>query len=86
MLLRLPDILEVHGIIKPWKPRDANEAPKTEVSQQPPATTGVSGPPGTFDAQHVGANGGGSADERVREHVWGAQTVGGSGAIPQERE
>ncbi len=89
--LRLPDILEVHGIIKPWKPKGQPEQEAAQpVMQGPPAGT----PPpvvaetapvtDAYDAQLFGANGNVQDDERRREQVYGSMYVGQSGDIPDE--
>jgi hypothetical protein len=80
VLLRLPDILEVHGVIKPWKPKGQQPAVPDQVAQ-PAAAAPVNG---TFEPQLVGANGGGGGgDDRRRDEIFGAQQVGGSGGFVQ---
>jgi len=90
--LRLPDILEVHGILKPWKPKGAQLEQDTTASSpsQPPVSnpTPAAPPPSvvnagagadTFEPQLVGVNGHASAGgERMKDQVFGQQTVGGS--------
>ncbi len=75
VLLRLPDILEVHGIIKPWKPKgQAEPAPAGQVAAPttPPA-------PVTFEPELVGSNGAGAGGgDRLREQIFGSHTIGGS--------
>lgn len=83
VLLRLPDILEVHGLLKPIgsknKPKPAAGPPAAAAA--PPESTG----PVAFDQQLVGVNGNGASDDKQREQVFGATVVGSRGAIPEER-
>lgn len=92
--LRLPDILEVHGIIKPWKPKGQAEPEQqtTPVMQGPPANIPPPVVPAeqrettdTFAPQLFGVNGNVEGDEQRREQVYGSMYVGQSGDIPGER-
>lgn len=85
VLLRLPDILEVHGIIKPWRSPEerAREAaaPRRQEPAAPPPPPPANEPPPPFEPQLVGASGaaaGGGSDDRRREEIFGATSVGGS--------
>lgn len=86
VLLRLPDILEVHGIIKPWQPRQPKQAQQPELREEPAAATGVSEARAPFEAQLVGQNGSGGDDDKRRRELFGAQTVGGSGGFAGAHE
>jgi len=99
--LRLPDILEVHGVIKPWQSKRPQAAAEQETPQLQPAfnpapAAAAPAPPaqpgsvaGTFEPQLVGASGhvnGGGDESKVREQVYGAQTVGGGGSFVASNE
>jgi hypothetical protein len=87
VLLRLPDILEVHGIITPWEKRNRQGAPPVPAVEQPVNAAPAAAPPtatveapanGTFEPTLVGAGGGMSRDEEhLKSAVFGSQMVGG---------
>ena len=99
LALRLPDILEVHGIIKPWKDpaEKAREAEAARAAQSAPAVAGnPAAPPSTvptpqasvaqaFEPALVGA-GGATADNgggRVPKDFFEATLVGGGEFAPE---
>lgn len=80
VLLRLPDILEVHGIIKPWKSPEerARETPSPQQAAPAPAPAQSMTVQPAFEPQLVGSNGASaSGAERLRDSVFGAQNFGG---------
>lgn len=90
--LRLPDILEVHGVEFPWAKRQRllaqqNQQQTSSSSQQPAYTSPPAAPPpagttaGTFEPQLVGGTATTSGDDKLREQVYGGGTVGGNGAF-----
>lgn len=85
VLLRLPDILEVHGVIKPWKPKSEQQpAARESVAAPTPAPTTPA--PAAFEAQLVGNNGASAPTDKLRDQVFGSSQIGGSGHMPAERE
>lgn len=92
VVLRLPDILEVHGVEFPWakrqrqlsgaaeQPREEPAAPARREEQRPQLSV-VDNPTQTaFAEQLVGESGAGAAagaGEKTRDAVYGAQHVGG---------
>ena len=82
VLLRLPDILEVHGLIKPWKPKGQ---PEPAAAGEVGATQASAPSAPAFEPQLVGSSGNGLGDERLRDQVFGASVIGGRGEIPAER-
>ena len=86
VLLRLPDILEVHGVIKPWKPK-GEQPPAGRESVAAPTAPPTTPAPAAFEPQLVGGNGGAAAgSDRMRDQVFSSTQIGGSGSIPAERQ
>lgn len=83
LLLRLPDILEVHGILKPWKPPAERAAEKAATPEQPAAATPQAPPTATvYEPQMVGDSGRpAGGDSKVVDVVFGAQQVGSGGGF-----
>lgn len=93
VVLRLPDILEVHGVEFPWAKRQRElsgapapaarrEEPRQEQPAAPPTMSVVDGGRGAFDEQLVGMTGATAAaaagdDEKKREAIYGEQLIGG---------
>jgi hypothetical protein len=84
VLLRLPDILEVHGVIKPWKQKGEQQPAVRESAPPPPAPTTPA--PAAFEPQLVGNNGAAVPTDRLRDQVFSSTQIGGSGSIPAERQ
>jgi hypothetical protein len=88
VLLRLPDILEVHGIIKPWKSPEEKAREKTTSPQAAPASQPAQ-PSNTvqpaFEPQLVGNGAPATGGEKLRDAVFGAHTVGGSGFVEERK-
>jgi len=80
VLLRLPDILEVHGLLKPIV---SKAKPQPTASAEP--STAQAAPSAAFEPQIVGSNGNGVGDDRQRDQVFGATVIGGRGEMPAER-
>src|SRR5258708_17487199 len=90
VLLRLPDILEVHGMEFPWAKRErelsgrpAPAAQREQRKEQPvePEAEPAAGPASSpFEPQLVGSSGAaaGGGDDKKRDEIFGATTVGGS--------
>ena len=83
VLLRLPDILEVHGVEFPWakRQRQLNGTPAPQENRREPAAPQPEAAPSTpFEPQLVGATGAvaGGGDDKKRDEIFGATTVGGS--------
>ena len=84
VLLRLPDILEVHGVIKPWRSpeerlRDPDPPKRAKAAPAQPDDQVPEQPTTPFEPQLVGVNGStGGSDDRKRDEIFGATTVGGS--------
>lgn len=91
VLLRLPDILEVHGVLKPWRSPEEKRRELEQRREQPAAPAAPAAPPGppadleppdprraAFEPTLVGAGASArSSDEKFREEVYGGGTVGG---------